>query len=149
MALETEEDTLLIHDHETETSRTIAYDDISKVYIFGPVIGKGRFGEVRVAQRISLGNSQKFAIKSIPRQEVDEEFIRCFIRELDILKVLDHPNIIDFHEIYVDKHYFHIVMELCYGMNLFDYVQKYKRLEEKQAAVVIKQVLKGIKYLHE
>lgn len=87
-------------------------------------------------------------MKSIPRSEIDENYMKNFLYELDIMKSLDHQNIIEFQEIFVDKHYFHIVMELCYGMNLFDYVQKYKRVEEKAAATVIKQVLKAIKYLH-
>lgn len=39
-------------------------------------------------------------------------------------------------------------MELCYGMNLFDYVQKYKNIEENSAAIIIKQVLKAVKHLH-
>lgn len=116
-------DTVFIADEHAEKQKVIFHDNIAKVYVFGPEIGKGRFGSVRIAQRISLGNSYKFAIKSIPRKHVDESSVRVFLHELEILKSLDHPNIIEFHELYVDKYYFHIVMELCYGMNLFDYIQ--------------------------
>ncbi len=40
--------------------------------------------------------------------------------ELAILKTLDHPNVVKFHETFVDYRYVHIVMELCTGGELFD-----------------------------
>ncbi len=40
--------------------------------------------------------------------------------ELAILQQVDHPNIIKFHESYIDHKYIHIVMELAEGGELFD-----------------------------
>ena len=37
------------------------------------------------------------------------------LNELEIMKSLDHPNIIKFYEVYEDQTYFHLVMELCEG----------------------------------
>ena len=41
-------------------------------------------------------------------------------REIEILRTVDHPNIIKFYGAYEDAKYFHIVMELCEGGELFD-----------------------------
>lgn len=40
--------------------------------------------------------------------------------ELEILRNVDHPNIIKFHESYIDYRYIHIVMELAFGGELFE-----------------------------
>ena len=42
-------------------------------------------------------------------------------RELDVLKTLDHPNIVKFYEIYLDEMYIHFVMEYCSGGDLYNY----------------------------
>ncbi len=40
--------------------------------------------------------------------------------EVDLLKKVDHPNIVEYFETYDDKHYLYLVMELCTGGELFD-----------------------------
>ena len=51
---------------------------------------------------------KKFACKKVDRDRVNSE-IGMLERELDILMKVDHPNIINFHEIYMDQNYFHFV----------------------------------------
>ena len=58
-------------------------------------------------------------------------------RELDILQTVDHPNIIKFYETYEDAKYFHIVMELCEGGELFDRIIEKGKYSEKEAAKVM------------
>lgn len=41
-------------------------------------------------------------------------------RELEILKALDHPNIVKFYETYMDDMYIHFVMEYCEGGDLYN-----------------------------
>ena len=53
-------------------------------------------------------------------------------RELDILKALDHPNIIKFFEIYMDVMYIHFIMEYCEGGDLFRHVVKFGPLNESE-----------------
>ena len=48
--------------------------------------------------------------------------IHLLKRELDILKALDHPNIIKFFEIHIDVMYYHIIMEYCEGGDLYAHV---------------------------
>jgi serine/threonine protein kinase len=93
-------------------------EDIKKVYKFGNVIGKGKFGCVRVATHYS-NPKRKFAIKSIFREAI-EDHIHLIELEHDIMRDVDHPNIIKIHETYMDKFYFHFVMEYSEGGDLFE-----------------------------
>ena len=70
-------------------------------------------------------------------------------QELDILRRVDHPNIIKFHESYIDHRYIHIVMELAEGGELFDKIVQSQRFSEQKAANLMKKMLSAIKHLHE
>ena len=86
------------------------------------MIGGGHFGTVRLAHRIS-DPSNKYAVKSILRQNIKKD-VKILEEELEILRQVDHPNIIKFHETYIDYRYIHIVMELAEGGELFDKIVK-------------------------
>lgn len=51
---------------------------------------------------------------------------------------VDHPNIVKFYQVYRDKKYFHIVMELCNGEELFEHLTSIGKFSEADAAKVIK-----------
>ena len=51
---------------------------------------------------------------------MSEEDLLGLKREVAIMSQVDHPNIIKFHESYIDHKYIHIVMELAEGGELFD-----------------------------
>ena len=70
-------------------------------------------------------------------------------QELYILKSVDHPNIINFYEVYRDKNFFYVVLEFCQGGELFDYIMDEGALEEDKAAVIIAKVVSAVRYLHE
>ena len=55
---------------------------------------------------------RKYAIKTITKARIGER-IHLLRRELEILKTLDHPNVIKFYEIYMDEKYIHFIMEYC------------------------------------
>ena len=70
-------------------------------------------------------------------------------RELEILKTLDHPNIVKFYEVYQDEKFFHLVMEYCSGGELLQRIVDQKHLNEKEAAQIMKKIFSATKYLHE
>lgn len=63
--------------------------------------------------------------------------------------MVDHPNIIKFHESYIDGRYIHIVMELAKGGELFEKIVERQRFSEKDAMMLMKKMLSAIKHLHE
>ena len=82
------------------------------------MLGGGRFGTVRLAPPRS-DPELSFAVKSIIREDIKKD-IALLEEELAILQRVDHPNIVKFHESYIDHRYVHIVMEHCKGGELFD-----------------------------
>ena len=53
--------------------------------------------------------------------------------EIDILKQVDHPNIVKLHDIYEDEKYFFLVMELMTGGELFDQILTKEKFSEEEA----------------
>ena len=78
---------------------------------------------------------KKISVKTIHKTKIKKE-IHLLRRELDILQTVD-PNIIKFYETYEDSKYFHIVMELCEGGELFDRIIEKGKYSEKEAAKVM------------
>ena len=76
-------------------------EDINSVYKLGKEIGCGRYGIVRMVAKRSY-EKKRFAVKSIARDKIKTD-IGMLERELEILMQTDHPNIINFHEIYMDE----------------------------------------------
>jgi calcium-dependent protein kinase len=100
------------------------------------LLGSGNFGTVRLASPRS--NPKKvYAIKSIPREKVDEE-ISMLEEELLILMEVDHPNIIKFYETYRDEKYYRIVMEYCKGGELFEHLTQRGKFTEDETIQIIR-----------
>ncbi|KAJ8105805.1 hypothetical protein OPT61_g9959 [Boeremia exigua] len=73
----------------------------------------------------------------------------CF-REFDILKDLNHPNIVHIQKVFWSRSTIYMFQELVTGGDLFSYIQyKHGKIPSIESAVIIRQVLKGVQYLHE
>ncbi len=57
---------------------------------------------------------------------------------MEILRNLDHPNIVKIHDIFQEKKHFYIVSEFCEGGELFDYLIEHEKISEFNTALVIK-----------
>jgi calcium-dependent protein kinase len=68
--------------------------------------------------------------------------------EIEIIKKIDHPNIIKFYEIFDEPKRVFIVMEHCTGGELFEEILKRQSFSEKEAANIIKNVLLALSYIH-
>ena len=127
---------------------TTSLMDIRNVYKFEPkVIGNGYFGTVRVAV-LKNNPTKKFAVKTIFKEKIQKN-LHLLKRELEILKTLDHPNIVKFYETYQDDKFFHFVMEYCSGGELLERIADNGYLNEKDAAAIMKKIFSAVKYLHE
>lgn len=108
-------------------------------------IGKGTYGSVKSGTNRLTGCIR--AIKTIPLTRV--EALDNFIKEISILKNLDHPNIVKLYETYQDKENIYLVMELCSGGELFDRIISQGSFDEMYAANLMRQVLSTICYCHD
>ena len=118
--------------------------EIQQVYRFEKELGQGAYGKVMLATH--LQSNQKRAIKAIPKSRV-KDYV-TFKTEIDILRDLDHPNIVKLIETFENDRMCYVVLEICEGGELFKRIIEKKRLSEAEAASTIKQMISAIMYCH-
>jgi len=118
--------------------------NISKEYTLGKTIGKGAYGQVRLA--IHKATKQTRAVKILPKSKID---LPALMNEVNILSKLSHPNIMQIYEIFEDKANMYIVSEYCKGGELFDIIEKKGNFTEKDACKIMKQLMSAICYSHQ
>ena len=64
------------------------------------------------------------AVKIIKKDTMDVEEKTRFLTEINIMKELDHPNILRLYEVFQDDKRYYLVEELCSGGELFDEITK-------------------------
>lgn len=69
-------------------------------------------------------------------------------RELEILKTLDHPNVIKFYEIFHDQENFHFVMEYCSGGDIYSHIQEKGFFGESYAANIMHKIFSAVAHMH-
>eukprot|EP00010_Vexillifera_abyssalis_P005818 CAMPEP_0201553284 /NCGR_PEP_ID=MMETSP0173_2-20130828/22743_1 /ASSEMBLY_ACC=CAM_ASM_000268 /TAXON_ID=218659 /ORGANISM="Vexillifera sp., Strain DIVA3 564/2" /LENGTH=348 /DNA_ID=CAMNT_0047963963 /DNA_START=14 /DNA_END=1060 /DNA_ORIENTATION=- len=119
---------------------------IGDTYDVGREIGSGGFSTVHEATVKATG--KKYAVKCIKKQSIEGEDIKLLKREIQIMKQLDHPNILKLFEVYEDDEVFYLVMELVQGKELFDKIVERGQYSEKDAAHIVRQILSAVEYLH-
>ena len=90
------------------------------------------------------------AVKVLKLTDFDDEEMRLVDNELSILRQLgEHPNIAGLIEVLRTKSRIYVVLEMCSGGELVDYVSDSQSFSEFEAARCIKQVCKAIKHMHD
>ena len=136
-----EEPDVLIHKENIISHKT---SNITKEYTFGKVIGTGSYGQVRLA--VHRLTKQVRAVKIIQKAKVN---INALLNEINILSKLSHPNIMQIFEVFDDNTNVYIVSEYCKGGELFDIISKKGSFTEKDACVIMKQLMSAICYSHQ
>jgi serine/threonine protein kinase len=117
-------------------------------YLYGRLIGQGAFGKVNIGLNILAG--RVVAIKSFNKKELDKngDNMKKILYETDLMKKMNHPNITKILEVFEDEDYILITMEYINGGNLFSFVKKRRKLSEKTAKFLFKQIILGIQHIH-
>ncbi|XP_051215824.1 calcium-dependent protein kinase 18 isoform X2 [Lolium perenne] len=121
------------------------YDkDFEARYALGKLLGHGQFGYTFAA--VDRHSDERVAVKRIDKNKmILPVAVEDVKREVKILKALyGHENVVHFYNAFEDGNYVYIVMELCEGGELLDRIlaKKDSRYSEKDAAVVVRQMLK-------
>jgi len=120
---------------------------VMEVYHLDKTLGDGGFGQVKMVIHKPTNDvrAMKIIKKSIIRDSIEEE--RLF-NEVEMLRSLDHPNILKLHEFMQDRHYYYLITEICRGGELFDRIVDKHRFTESEAADYLFQILSGLNYCH-
>ena len=122
-------------------------------FSLGQCIGKGAFGEVYLTTRI--GYNKLYATKKIPKKLVETPSIKKhLVDELEILKTLDHKNIIKLETIKQSENNYYIITEYYNGGGLYDILKKYKLIygrpfPENVVQHLMRQIVDAVVYLHQ
>ena len=117
---------------------------LEKKYKIIKNLGNGSYGDVFLAYNIYT--QEKVAIKKIYKSNEVYVSPGKIIDEIEILKALNHPNIVKLIEFYGTEDAYYIVDEYCPWGELYDKAVGY--LSETQISIIFKQILSGIAYLH-
>uniref|UniRef100_A0A8D0G4Z3 non-specific serine/threonine protein kinase n=1 Tax=Sphenodon punctatus TaxID=8508 RepID=A0A8D0G4Z3_SPHPU len=92
-------------------------------------IGKGNFAKVKLARHVLTG--------------------RELFREVRIMKILNHPNIVKLFEVIETEKTLYLVMEYASGGEVFDYLVAHGRMKEKEARAKFRQIVSAVQYCHQ
>lgn len=120
--------------------------DIKEFYDILQEIGTGGFGTVFKVKDKRTGLIR--AMKEIPKTNLDQNTSAKMIEEIDILKDLDHPNIMRIFEVIETTKFYYVITELLSGGELFDKLIKHKRISEKFAAKYLYEMMSALNYCH-
>mmetsp|Transcript_11396 Transcript_11396/g.16873 ORF Transcript_11396/g.16873 Transcript_11396/m.16873 type:complete len:498 (+) Transcript_11396:639-2132(+) len=112
-------------------------------------VGEGAMGVVKEAEHVQTGD--KVAIKIIKKANLigKESMKKKVEREITIMRLLNHENLVKFYEVLQNAQYLFIVQEFVPNGELYEYIVKNGALSPQRAFMYFKQILAGVSYLHE
>uniref|UniRef100_A0A669B5K4 MAP/microtubule affinity-regulating kinase 3 n=1 Tax=Oreochromis niloticus TaxID=8128 RepID=A0A669B5K4_ORENI len=110
-------------------------------------IGKGNFAKVKLARHIPTG--REVAIKIIDKTQLNPSSLQKLYREVRIMKILNHPNIVKLFEVIETEKTLYLVMEYASGGEVFDYLVAHGRMKEKEARAKFRQIVSAVQYCHQ
>ncbi|XP_011300036.1 serine/threonine-protein kinase MARK2 isoform X5 [Fopius arisanus] len=127
-------------------SRTSDEPHIGK-YKLLKTIGKGNFAKVKLAKHVPTG--KEVAIKIIDKTQLNPGSLQKLFREVRIMKMLDHPNIVKLFQVIETEKTLYLVMEYASGGEVFDYLVLHGRMKEKEARAKFRQIVSAVQYCHQ
>jgi len=116
-------------------------------YILGKTIGEGTFGKVKLGTHILTG--EKVAVKVLEKERiVDVADVERVAREIHILKLIQHPHVIQLYEIIETPRQLYLITEYCSGGELFDHIVANGRVKESEACRFFHQIIAGVEQIH-
>lgn len=122
---------------------------LSDRFLIGEELGRGAYGQVFKGMDAQTGDV--VAIKQIPLGGVSQENLASVMGEIDLLKTLNHKNIVKYIGSFKTRAHLYIILEYMENGSLASVIKpsRFGAFPEPLAAVYTAQVLRGLAYLHE
>ncbi|KAJ4948931.1 hypothetical protein JOQ06_020452, partial [Pogonophryne albipinna] len=89
------------------------------------------------------------AVKIIDKTQLNPTSLQKLFREVRIMKLLNHPNIVKLFEVIETEKTLYLVMEYASGGEVFDYLVAHGRMKEKEARAKFRQIVSAVQYCHQ
>eukprot|EP01062_Namystynia_karyoxenos_P051695 TRINITY_DN4072_c0_g2_i2.p1 TRINITY_DN4072_c0_g2~~TRINITY_DN4072_c0_g2_i2.p1 ORF type:complete len:451 (+),score=135.18 TRINITY_DN4072_c0_g2_i2:124-1476(+) len=116
-------------------------------YELGKTLGTGTFSKVKLG--IDTDDNSQWAIKIIDKAQLAKEHMEEQLkREIAVMKLLKHANIVQLREVLQTHKHIYLVLELITGGELFDRIVAAKKFDEKTARRYFQQMICGVGFCH-
>ncbi|XP_017645815.1 CBL-interacting serine/threonine-protein kinase 24 isoform X1 [Gossypium arboreum] len=116
-------------------------------YEVGRTIGQGTFAKVKFARNSVSGES--VALKVLPKATIlKHRMVDQIKREISIMKIVRHPNIVRLHEVLASRTKIYIILEFISGGELFDKIVHCGRLPENECRRYFQQLIDAVAHCH-
>ncbi|GJE91912.1 Pkinase domain-containing protein [Phanerochaete sordida] len=131
----------------TSPPRRASSNKMLSAYQLGDSLGKGAFGQVYRALNWETGET--VAVKEIQLSNIPKSEIGQIMSEINLLKNLNHPNIVKYKGYEKTPEFLYIILEFCENGSLHNICKRFGKFPETLVGVYISQVLEGLMYLHD
>jgi calcium/calmodulin-dependent protein kinase I len=121
-------------------------DNFTDKFFVGKEMGQGAFSIVYEGTKVETG--EKYALKCVRKADLEDDDIDGLVQEIEVLKQLDHPYLMNLEGLYQDEHHYIIVSELFHGGDLLQHLVDIEFYSEADARVVIRVLLEALDYCH-
>lgn len=133
------------------------FTDVTTDYELGKRLGAGNFAKVMLARsrrdlprwRLAAGSSVAIKVVKKPSSTRAVDKVKMLRAEVEILRSIQHPNIVRLFDIYESPHRLYLVMELLTGGELFDRIVGLGKYSEEDARYYTFKLLNAVLYLHD
>ncbi|CAN6442373.1 unnamed protein product [Victoria cruziana] len=116
-------------------------------YEVGRTVGEGTFAKVKFAKNTETGEG--VAMKVLAKSSIlKHKMVDQIKREISIMKLVRHPNIVRLHEVLASQTKIYIILEFITGGELFDKIVHQGRLSERESRRYFQQIIDAVEYCH-
>lgn len=121
---------------------------IRNTYKIKEKVGAGAYGKVYKVKHMPTKSIR--AMKVVRQDNINlQDDDRKFLKEIEVLSLIDHPNIIKLYEYSRDDTNYYFFTEFAEGGELYEKINEIKNYTETDAACIMQQILSAISYLHQ
>jgi len=119
---------------------------VEQTYEIMGILGSGTFSDVHLCTNRKTGI--QYALKVIDKAKVGDK-TEMIQNEVDILKRVKHPNIIELIDVIETPQKLYLTLELVTGGELFDRIVERGSYTENDASSLVAQILSALGYIHD
>lgn len=122
-------------------------DSVGKYYKIIDKVGSGTYGKVYKVLHLATNSLRAMKVVKIETLTYQDDD-KTFLKEIEVLSILNHPNIIKLYEYYVDDVHYYFITDFAEGGELYDKIYEIKNYQESDSASIMEQLLSAVSYMH-